>query len=219
MRNRAYAASAQWYDLVIEPLVRRLRIAGLAFFPPRKGMTVLDIGCGTGMHLSLYQRVGCKPFGIDLSPAMLSVARRRLNNLTLGNASRMPFADESFDLAAAMLMFHEMDPSFRLPALRDAKRVVKRDGRLLIIDYHPGQARFPDGWLFRAIITLMENMAGREHSRNYRSFVTNGGLALLLAQSDLRIVKKRIVGGGTMSLYLLQPFEGTDEQMDSSPVS
>jgi ubiquinone/menaquinone biosynthesis C-methylase UbiE len=192
------------YDPVIEPLVRSLRMAGIALFPPRKGISVLDVGCGTGMHLSLYKKVGCKTFGIDLSPAMLSVARGRLERLTLGDGSRMPYSDQSFDLVTAMLMFHEMDPALRAPVLSDAKRITKESGRLLIIDYHPGPVARLEGWVHKAVITTMENLAGRAHSRNYRNFMASGGLSPLIAQIGLLVDKKRIVGGGTMGLYLLR---------------
>jgi ubiquinone/menaquinone biosynthesis C-methylase UbiE len=211
VRNRAYAASAQWYDLVIEPLIRRLRVTGLEMFPPRKGMAVLDIGCGTGTHLGVYAQAGCRVYGVDLSPAMLSVAQNKVGEVTLGDASRMPFPDNSFDLVTAMLMFHEMDRALRSPVMNDARRVVKGSGRLLFIDYHPGSVSFPEGWLHKAVITLIENLASQEHSRNYRSFMANGGLEPLLAKNRLRTVKKRIVGGGTMSLHLLRPSEETGE--------
>jgi ubiquinone/menaquinone biosynthesis C-methylase UbiE len=193
------------YDPIIEPLVRRLRMAGLALFPPRKGMSVLDVGCGTGMHLSLYKSVGCTTFGIDRSPAMLSVAQGKLDRLTLGDGSRMPYPDRSFDLVTAMLMFHEMDPALRAPVLRDTKRVTKDVGRLLIIDYHPGPVACLEGWVHKAVITTMENVAGRAHCINYRSFMSSGGLAPLIAQTGLLVDKERIVGGGTMGLYLLRP--------------
>jgi ubiquinone/menaquinone biosynthesis C-methylase UbiE len=205
MGVRAYAQSAQWYDLVIEPLIKRLRMIGLAMFPPLKGMSVLDVGCGTGTHLRLYQEAGCRVFGIDLAPAMLSVAHRKLDGLVLGDGARMPFPDESFDLVTAMLMFHEMPLALRSPVLIDAGRVVKRSGRLLIIDYHPGLVRSPEGRLHRAIITTIENLASREHSSNYRSFMSNGGLVPLIIECGLSVDKERIVGGGTLGLYLLRP--------------
>jgi ubiquinone/menaquinone biosynthesis C-methylase UbiE len=205
MSKRSYIKSAQWYDLVIEPLVRRLRIISLGVFPPRRGMAVLDMGCGTGTHLNLYRKAGCRVFGLDLSSAMLNVAQEKIENLVLGDASRMPFPDGSFDLVTAMLVFHEMPASLRLPVLRDAKRVVKRDGRLLIIDYHPGPVHHPEGWLHKTVITTIENLVGLEHSSNYRSFMANGGLAPLIDQNGLLVDKTRVVGGGTMGLYLLQP--------------
>jgi demethylmenaquinone methyltransferase/2-methoxy-6-polyprenyl-1,4-benzoquinol methylase len=210
MGKGAYTKSARWYDTFIEPLVRALRTVGLAMFPPRRGMTVLDIGCGTGSHLSLYQKAGCNTFGIDLSPAMLDVARKKLDTtaqaaLTLGDASRMPFPDESFDLVTAMLMFHEMPAALRSPVMNEAMRVVKKSGRFLVTDYHPGPVRFPAGWFTKALIASIESLAGREHFCNYRDFMANTGLAPLLAANGLLIDKQKIVDEGTIGLYLLRP--------------
>ena len=64
--------------------------------PPREGMDVLDVGCGTGIQLASYQEAGCRVSGIDASQAMLNVARRRLGeraDLQLGDAARMPYPD------------------------------------------------------------------------------------------------------------------------------
>ncbi len=44
-------------------------------YPPKEGMLVLDVGCGTGTNLSLYHEAGCSVFGIDSSPAMLAEAK------------------------------------------------------------------------------------------------------------------------------------------------
>lgn len=203
MNKGAYSKSARWYDVVIEPLVGALRTAGLRMSPSHEGMSVLDIGCGTGTHLNIYRKAGCRSFGIDLSPAMLNVAQKKVGDLTRGDASRMPFPDESFDLVTAMLIFHEMPAALRAPVLAQARRVTKRSGRLLIIDYHRGPVRFPEGWLFKTIITLMENLAGGDHARNYRSFMANRGLEPLLAESGLLVDEKKTVGGGTIGLYLL----------------
>jgi ubiquinone/menaquinone biosynthesis C-methylase UbiE len=204
MSKSAYVKSAEWYDILIEPLIRTVRKTGLAMFPPHRGMSVLDIGCGTGTHLGLYQKAGCKAFGIDLSPAMLSVARKKPGDFTLGDASRMPFPDESFDLVTAMLMFHEMPAALRSPVLSEAKRVVKKSGRFLAIDYHPGPIRFPEGWFPKALITSIESLTGGEHFRNYRDFMANTGLVPLIAENGLLVDKQKIVGGGTIGLYLLR---------------
>jgi ubiquinone/menaquinone biosynthesis C-methylase UbiE len=208
MSKGAYAKSARWYDLVIEPLVTTLRMTGLTLFPPAAGLSVLDIGCGTGTHLSIYRQAGCRVYGIDLSPAMLAVAQSKLAEeagLCLGDGSRMPFTGESFDLITAMLAFHEMPALTRYPIISEARRVMKKDGRFLVIDYRPGPVRFPAGWLYRAVITGVEFLAGGEHFSNYRTFMSNAGLVPLLDRSGLVVDGQKIVGGGAIGLYLLRP--------------
>ncbi|MBN1976511.1 MAG: class I SAM-dependent methyltransferase [Anaerolineae bacterium] len=207
MSKRAYARSAKWYDLVIEPLVKTLRTTGLGLFPPVAGMSVLDIGCGTGTHLGIYRQAGCRVYGIDLSPAMLNAAQVKLARqagLCLGDGARMPCASESFDLTTAMLALHAMPPSLRRQIISEAKRVMRKDGRFLVIDYHPGPLRFPEGWLYKSVIASIEFLASGEHYASYRGFMTNGGLTSLLAGSGLVVDRQKVVGGGTIGLYLLR---------------
>jgi phosphatidylethanolamine/phosphatidyl-N-methylethanolamine N-methyltransferase len=74
----AYRRAARWYDSIFGRLNAGLRGLGLKMLPPREGMDVLDVGCGTGIQLAAYQQAGCRVSGIDTSQAMLNVAHRRL---------------------------------------------------------------------------------------------------------------------------------------------
>ena len=91
---------------------------------PSQGTRVLEVGCGTGSNLRLFADAGCEITGVDLSPAMIDVARRKLGekaNLHLGDAADMPFPDRSFDLVVSFLTLHEMPPAVR-PSLRRRQR-------------------------------------------------------------------------------------------------
>jgi ubiquinone/menaquinone biosynthesis C-methylase UbiE len=202
-----YSKKAKRYDAFVEPFVKELRVIGMKMFPIVSGMSVLDIGCGTGTHLEIYQKEGCTVVGIDSSPAMLEVARAKLTERTelhLGEASHMPFPPESFDLVLAMFLLHETPAYIRPSVMKEAKRVTKRSGRFLAIDYHPGAARFPIGWLYKMVILFLEILVGRKHFRNYRNFVTTGGLEPLITKNGLTVDRKKITGGGTVGLYLLR---------------
>lgn len=207
MISDPYSKRSKGYDSLVEPFVRELRVIGMKMFPPYKGMSVLDIGCGTGTHLEIYQKAGCKVIGIDSSPAMLEVARAKLTEhaeLHLGDASHMPFPHESFDLVLAMFLLHETPARIRSLIMKEAKRVTKRSGRLLAIDYHSGAARFPIGWLYKMVILFLEILVGRRHFQNYRDFLAKGGLEPLISKLGLAIDRKKITGGGTVGLYLLR---------------
>ena len=206
LRTDPYAPVARWYDRLFEPINKGLRVLGLRLFLPKQGTAILDVGCGTGVHLELYQRYRCALYGIDLSPSMLEVARRRLGDsacLQLGDASAMPFEDRSFDLVMATLALHEMKHATRSSVIREMRRVLKEDGRILLIDYHPGPIRPFKGWLTKLIILLAEVAAGREHFRNYRHFMAIRGLPTLITEHAMVVKKQRIVGGGALALFLL----------------
>ncbi len=66
MKIDPYKRVSKLYDTLFEPLNKGLRAIGMKMFSPKEGMVVLDVGCGTGIHLERYQKAGCQVFGIDL---------------------------------------------------------------------------------------------------------------------------------------------------------
>ena len=202
-----YRRVAGIYDRLFEPLNRRLRLLGVRMFPPEKNMKVLDVGCGTGVHLDIYRRSGCKLYGIDNSPSMLDVARIRLGvdaELRLADATKMPYESNTFDLIVCMLVLHEMDQRTRMSVIAEMKRVLKTKGHILLIDFHAGPVRPLKGWLTKPVIFLSEMAAGRRHFRNYRHFISIHGLPSLIEESRLKEEQKKVVAGGTLVLYVVQ---------------
>jgi len=69
---------------------------------PKKGQTLLDIGCGTGHFSFWFHDLGLKATGVDISLNMLGVGVDRLKHdeikLVRGDAHSLPFQDKSFDL-------------------------------------------------------------------------------------------------------------------------
>ena len=176
-------------------------------YPVNEGITVLDIGCGTGAHLRLYQKEKCNIFGIDLSAAMIDVARKKLGeeaNLSLGSATDMEFGNDQFDLILCSTVLHEMSLKVREEVLEEAKRVLKSDGRILLIDFHPGPIKKLKGVYSKIIITISEVLAGREHFRNYRHFIKNEGLPGLIDSMGFNIEDQKIVSGGNFGIFLLK---------------
>jgi len=51
-----YKNIANWYDRIFESLNSGLRNIGMKMYPIKAGMNVLDIGCGTGAFLRMYQK-------------------------------------------------------------------------------------------------------------------------------------------------------------------
>lgn len=205
MTKDPYRNVAGIYDRLFESMNKGLRLVGIRLFLPAKGMNILDVGCGTGTYLDLYRRYECNLYGLDLSPSMLEVARKRLGNaaiLELGNATDMPYEDNQFDLVITMLSLHEISAETRSAVIMEMKRVLKKDGRILLIDFHPGPYQPLQGWISKVIIFFSELAAGQEHFRNYRYFMANGGLVALAAQHCLKVEKQRILAGGTFAICL-----------------
>jgi ubiquinone/menaquinone biosynthesis C-methylase UbiE len=203
VKQDPYRNVAGIYDRLFEHVSTGLRLVGIRMFRPAKAMAILDVGCGTGAHLDLYRRYQCHLIGLDASQSMLGVARKRLANLAqleLGDATHMPYADWKFDLVMSMLTLHEMSSDTRGAVLGEMKRVLKPDGRIVLIDFHTGPYHPFEGWMYRAIILISELSAGLRHFGNHRRFLAEGGLPALAAGNGLRVEKQEILAGGALAV-------------------
>ena len=102
---------------------------------------VLDVGCGTGGMMRTMQGLG-RFTGLDSSPKAADFARRRSGNpVEVGDATALPFADDSFDGVTALdVLEHVPDDA---AAAREIRRVLKPGGTLIAtVPCHP--------WLFSA---------------------------------------------------------------------
>jgi ubiquinone/menaquinone biosynthesis C-methylase UbiE len=112
--------------------------------PP--GSRVLDVGCGTGHLTSLLARQysTSEVIGLDLSPVMIELARRRYRsqeNLSFcqGDAMDLPYPDGSFDVAISMASIkHWPDPG---RGLAEMGRVLRPGGTALIMEGNPTASR------------------------------------------------------------------------------
>jgi SAM-dependent methyltransferase len=110
-------------------------IALLSLLDP--GLKVIDIGCGIGNAGSLLSPYVSSVVGVDRESAMLDEARQRpdlSSNITFveGDASCIPEKENTYDVALFCLVLHHVE-EIEL-AVKEASRVIKSGGRILIID-------------------------------------------------------------------------------------
>jgi demethylmenaquinone methyltransferase/2-methoxy-6-polyprenyl-1,4-benzoquinol methylase len=110
---------------------------------------VLDVACGTGaVTLELVLRCGCRVTGVDQSPEMLDIARRRLGEqieLVEARAEALPFEDATYDgLTFTYLLRYVDDP----PAtMRELARVVRPGARVAMLEFFvPGNPLTRASW-------------------------------------------------------------------------
>ena len=198
---------ARFYDPVFGKLLGGLRELVARVAVPDQGLKVLDIGCGTGSQLSIYDNSGCQVHGIDLAAAMLDVAKSKLEagaGLCVGNALQIPYSNQSFDLVISSLFLHQLRSAQRGGMLEEALRVLKPSGKLVLIDFHHQDKRTLQGNLTYIFISIIEFFAGWEHFSNSRDFLARGGIPDLAASLGVDIRKSIIVGNGNMGVYLLR---------------
>jgi ubiquinone/menaquinone biosynthesis C-methylase UbiE/DNA-binding transcriptional ArsR family regulator len=109
--------------------------------------SLLDLGTGTGRMLELFAGDIQRGLGLDLSLDMLALARARLDRAGLKHCSvrhadiyDLALPRDSFDVVIIHQVLHFLDDSAR--AIREAARVLRPGGRLLIVDFAPHDLEF-----------------------------------------------------------------------------
>lgn len=134
----AWEKAAPSYDRQIAFFERIQFAGGREWLAARAQGKVLEVAIGTGRNLSHYQP-DVTVTGVELSPAMLAIARQRAADLDLdvdlreGDAQALPFDNNSFDTVVCALSLCTIpDPG---AAMGEMKRVLVPGGRLLLLDH------------------------------------------------------------------------------------
>lgn len=141
--RRSYTLLAPLYDATVEGVFRRARQESLKALPAGARQRVLINGIGTGLDVP-FLPPGNDYIGTDVTRAMLRRARARAAPgavaLVEADSLRLPFADGVFDHVVLHLILAVV-PAAGI-CLREAARVVKPGGRLIVFDkfLRPGQA-------------------------------------------------------------------------------
>ena len=152
---RAAAAQAYFRDHAVDwDRIRKLHVADEAVeaaimkaLADKPFRSLLDLGTGTGRMLELFGPQIERGLGLDLSLDMLLLARDRLERMGLKNCSvrqgdlyDLPLGDDSFDVIILHQVLHFLDDGGR--AIREAARVLRPGGRLLVVDFAPHEQEF-----------------------------------------------------------------------------
>ena len=147
MDNEQYAATAEFYDYVV-PYQTREDVAFFVEAARASGGPVLEVGCGTGRVLIPTARAGIAITGIDLSPHMLDVCERRLEQEPAEVQDRVQLdqADmRDFDLGQTFKLItipfrpfqHLIEVEDQIACLRCIHRHLTDDGRFILDLFNP----------------------------------------------------------------------------------
>lgn len=96
-----------------------------------ENIRLLDIGCGDGKYARNFQDHGCIVRGIDKFESQVRRARH-LIDAQVADAVSLPFAENSFDLCTMIMVVHLLNHEERVQAFKEAHRVMKPGGLLVI---------------------------------------------------------------------------------------
>jgi len=152
--------------------------------------SVIDIGCGTG-RLEFQLASKCKSVtGIDLSSKNINTARNHLNKSNLKNISFIHGSpsdkiknNEQFDYAVITYVIHEIPLNERNTFL---KTIHGFANKIIIGDYLIPRTK----GFWNLLNEAVEFTAGKDHYKNFKLFVEQGGLNSLIKENNFEIVKE-----------------------------
>jgi demethylmenaquinone methyltransferase/2-methoxy-6-polyprenyl-1,4-benzoquinol methylase len=176
---------------------------------------VLDVACGTGdLSLMLASAGARSVVGLDFCRPMLEIARRKASEGTLsvqfieGDALRLPFADESFDVAT--IAFGLRNLSSVEEGLRELRRVLRPGGLLTVLEFSspvvPGFRVLFRFYFARVLPRLGGLVSGSRGAYEYLhdsvlNFPDQKRLAALMREADFEEVEYRNLTGGIAALH------------------
>lgn len=153
--------------------------------------TILDAGCGTG-RFAFQIADKCRLIdSVDLSSRNIQLAHQKLSsadfpNVRFHHSDLLKFLGDTethYDYSTLSYVIHEVDPHLRVEII---KRLAEKSDYLIIADYLV--PRIKGFW--SALNEVVEFAAGREHYRNFKSYVRENGVYGLAEKSGLKIKKE-----------------------------
>ena len=183
-QKQVWDKAAPGYDKQIAFFEKIQFAGGREWLGQRARGQVLEVAIGTGLNLPCYP-ADVTITGIELSPAMLAIARQRAADLGLGadlregDAEHLPFGDASFDTAICALSLCTIPRP--AAAIGEMRRVLRPGGRLLLLDHvastwPPVRAA---QWLLEQVTT---RAAGEHFTRRQLPLVTAAGFQVVEAE-------------------------------------
>ena len=209
-----FDAVAERYDLTNDLLSlfqdRQWRAATLRAAEPWPGDVVLDLAAGTGTSSEPLADVGVRVVPCDFSVGMLTVGKTRRPDLPFvaGDATRLPFADASFD--AVTISFGLRNVGDTTAALREMLRVTRPGGRLVVCEFsHPTWRPFRtlySEYLVRALPPVARAVSSSPEAYEYlaesiRAWPDQVTLSRVIRGTGWSSVAYRNLSGGVVALH------------------
>ncbi len=104
-----------------------------------QGLSLLDVGCGTGTSDQVLAPRVRKLHGVDVSEEMLVKAQQNVPDAEFSwyDGEKLPFDDETFDVVVAMRVLHHVPASDRCKVVSEMIRVSRREGVVAVFEHNP----------------------------------------------------------------------------------
>ena len=209
-----FDAVARRYDLVNDLLslgrTKAWRKKVVKIINPAKGMKILDIAAGPGSSSEPLYKAGAEVVSLDFSDGMLEQGRkaRPYLNFVKGDALKLPFKDNEFDVTT--ISFGLRNTKDYELALREALRVTKEGGRMVIVEFStptfPPFRKLYMNYLMKYLPKIAKRTASNPVAYEYladsiRAWPDQGKLAQIMSANGWQDPKWSNLTGGVVAVH------------------
>lgn len=188
----------RWRDLVVDAV------------GPAPGLRILDLAAGTGTSSATFASRGADVYPTDISMGMLQTGHRRQRDLhfVAGDATRLPYADDSFDAVTISYGLRNVEDT--AAALAEMLRVARPGGRVVICEFstpiwRPFRRVYRD-YLLGAIPAMAKLASSNSDAYDYLAesilaWPDQQALADQMSDAGWQAVAWRNIAGGIVALH------------------
>jgi alkylated DNA repair protein alkB family protein 8/tRNA (uracil-5-)-methyltransferase TRM9 len=184
----------------------------------KDGDKVLDLGCGNGRLVELFNGKAVDYLGVDNSENLLSIAKKRYpkSNFLLADALNLPFPDNSFDAVFSIAVLHHIPGrELRIKFFDEAKRVLKPGGVLVLTVWNLFRSKtlpllFRHSFLKTIGLSKLEYgdvlVPWADKTNRYYHYFTKREMTELVKKTNFEIIEigsLKSIGNGRDNLYLV----------------
>lgn len=139
------------------------------------GDKALDFGCGNGRLVKFLRKNDFQGeyIGVDNSEELIKIAEKHYpdeNFLTMEKENKLPFGNEEFNEIFSIAVFHHFNPQMAQENLKELKRIIKKDGILIITVWNLWDTKYKKYLLknlLKGNFNLMTNLTFKDSNRTY----------------------------------------------------
>lgn len=169
---------------------------------------ILDVATGTGQMLPVLSEFGECVVASDITPEMLLEARRNhvANDRILylvGDATRLPYADGTFDIVASSRFLHLFNPSMQHDLISEMARVVRPGGKL-VVDFYSADGRR----IFWLPISLYRRLKKKRPENDFRVSIRQA--KAMIEDAGLKVERLEGLGNFLLVPLLWLPYAAVE---------
>lgn len=191
-KDRREGVLEQAFPPLIHSYIDALHIREVNSVVPRKAALCLDIGCGYGRIAKSIASSNTYVYGIDITKTYVDIFNKKLQGCgkaRVGDMRKLPFKNNMFDVIWVINTVMYLTDSDQIRSMKEIFRVLKPDGRVVIIEPH--RIGYNIITLWGLLPFIYRTMLKKKKVETFGDKFSNGRIELVVSKAKGKVIQKR----------------------------